>query len=168
MLKSVKLEDNNDSTDVNRYYMPNYSKWLHEKLTYIIPWSNLCLGDLQRFNPEYYDCKLPETKTNSVAEPFFCLKKRNRNNVKQLIVYFISKSWHNNRGLQRQFILDLRSHICDAKTVSKETTQSFRTNIGNEHLHSDVIVAFLQHLLFQFHEKFHIEVMPSQALSPVV
>ena len=37
MLESVKLEDNNNSTDVNRYYMPNYCKWLHEKLPYITP-----------------------------------------------------------------------------------------------------------------------------------
>ena len=60
-----------------------------------------------------------------MAEQFFCLKKRNRNNLKQLIVYFISKFWHNNRGFQRQFILGLRSHICGAKTVSKETKQSY-------------------------------------------
>ena len=71
VLESVKLEDNDDSTDAKKYYMPNFCKWLHEKLLYITLWSNLCLGDLQRFNPEYDDCKLPETKTNSVAEQFF-------------------------------------------------------------------------------------------------
>ena len=45
--------------------------------------------------------------------------------MKQSVVEFIRKSWHDNRGLQRQFILGLRTHISETKKVSKETKQSF-------------------------------------------
>ena len=72
--------------------------------------SYLCIGDINRFNGDY-KCILPTVTSNAVAEQFFVMKKRNNKILWLLILDFIRKCWHDNKGLQRQFILGLKRYI---------------------------------------------------------
>ena len=98
IIQKINIDIDKDVTSespLNRYFMPNYCNWLHKKMPHFALWSNFLLGDLKKFNSRY-ECELPITKANTVAEQFFCLKKRNRKNLGQSLVEFISNCWQDN------------------------------------------------------------------------
>ncbi len=101
------------SNEKNRYFMPNFFTWLEAKLPFITLWSNLCLGDLRRFNSSY-NFKIPSisgntfltgNRTNASAEQFFNMKKANKSDLGLPLNKFIKKCWEDNKGLLVNFIL---------------------------------------------------------------
>ena len=120
---------------LNRYFMPEIWTWLNEKLPYISLWSNICLGDLNRFNSEY-QCSYPEMTTNNInvsnntnamAETFFSLKKRNKTRLKMPLPNFIRKCWEENRGLGRQFILGLKKGLEKDNRASRNLKNCYKS-----------------------------------------
>ena len=118
-------QDTNSNNDlknqfeINKYYMPTYFQWLKKKLPHINIWSNLCLGDLNRYN-EGYNYRLPRVlgrsiadanRTDATVEHFFSLKKNNPCKLRLPLGDFIQKCWEDNRGLRRQFINGLEEGI---------------------------------------------------------
>ena len=99
------------NNEKNRYFMPNFFSWLEAKLPYIMLWSNLCLGDLRRFNSNYHfsiafisgNTFLIVNRMNASAEQFFNMKKANKAELQLILNQFILKCWEDNRGLRRQF-----------------------------------------------------------------
>eukprot|EP00112_Aurelia_sp_Birch-Aquarium-sp1_P001567 Seg1170.1 transcript_id=Seg1170.1/GoldUCD/mRNA.D3Y31 product="hypothetical protein" protein_id=Seg1170.1/GoldUCD/D3Y31 len=120
---------------LNRYFMPEVWTWLNAKLPYISLWSNICLENLNRFNPDY-QCTYPEMttnninvnkNTNAIVETFFSLKKRNKTRLKLPLPNFIRKCWEENRGLGRQFILGLKKGLKKDKDASRNMKSCYRS-----------------------------------------
>ena len=80
-------------------------------------WSKLCLGDITRYNDLYKKHLQPPNRkgknylmgnlTNAQMEEFFSIKKLERTQLKLPVEKFIEKSWEDNKGLRRQFVLKL-------------------------------------------------------------
>ena len=117
-------EDKGPEKSLNRYYLPFYCDWLHSKLPHITLWSNLCLGDLNKYNKEYR-CSIPDVTSNAVAEQFFSIKKRNKQNLALPLANFIRKCYNDNKGLQRQFILGLKEQLVGKKSADKDIKKSY-------------------------------------------
>ena len=135
---NVQIEANygrETNPGLNRYFMPAVWNWLNAKLPYISLWSNICLGNLNRFNSDYR-CSYPEittnninvnNNTNAIAETFFSSKKRNKTCLKMPLPKFIRKCWEENRGLGRQFILGLKKGIKKDKETSRSMRSCYRS-----------------------------------------
>ena len=111
--------DENENLECTRYYMPLNFDWLKKKVPFINLWSNLCLGDLKRFIYRY-NYKLPAVLCRSIAdsnqinatvEHFFSLKKNDRLKLQQPLPQCIEKCRQDNRGLRRQFLNGVKTHI---------------------------------------------------------
>ena len=83
----------------NRYFMPEYFKWLRAKLPYLPFWSGICLGDQSRHSSNYTKNKtadgprtfLGRNTTNAYAEQFFSMEMKNKGGLKLPIVQFVRK-----------------------------------------------------------------------------
>ncbi len=65
------------------YFTPNVLAWLESKQPFITLWSNLCLGDIRRFNSSYnsihkWQDNLTGNETGTSTEQFFNMKKVNK------------------------------------------------------------------------------------------
>ena len=118
--------------------MPLYFEWL-KKVSFITLWSNLCLGNLQRFNCRYYykfSAVLGRTiadanQTNAIVEHFFSLKKNDRFKLQLPLPKFIEKCWEDNRGLRRQFVNGIETHIRERRKshVIKKSSENIQFRV---------------------------------------
>eukprot|EP00794_Sanderia_malayensis_P004195 gene4195-4754_t len=100
---------------VNRLYSPRYMEYLMKsKLPTATLWTNLCLGDLTRFNAEEYKKKKVsffiarntdvQNKTSGQIEGLFSTMKRNVCLLKIPVDQFVRRLWDLRNGLSRQFV----------------------------------------------------------------
>ncbi len=94
-----------------------------KKLPFIVLWGNLLLGDLRRYNPSY-NFQLPDAygktiadqnKTNATVEQFFNLKKKDRLKERLQLHEFIKKSYKDNLGIRRQFVIGVEEGLKESK-----------------------------------------------------
>ena len=98
----------------NIYYAPEYFAILAKKrLPFSLFWSNITLGDLNRFsNSSPYDFHpklatknaLVDNRTNGTSENMFSALKRNPGNKKVPLVTSVENLWTFSKGLRRQWI----------------------------------------------------------------
>ena len=99
--------------------MPNFFGWVEAKLPYIALWSNLCLGDLSRFNDSYQEICSPEDinsicderRTNVTVEEFFTIKKQDTKKLKVPVNDFVQVCYEGSNGLMRQFISQIETGL---------------------------------------------------------
>ena len=84
----------------------------------------MCLGDLNKFNKEYR-CSIPDVTRNAVAEQFFSIKKRTKQNLALPLANFFRKCYNDNKGLQPQFILGLKEQLGGKKSADKDIKKSY-------------------------------------------
>eukprot|EP00112_Aurelia_sp_Birch-Aquarium-sp1_P007867 Seg1859.4 transcript_id=Seg1859.4/GoldUCD/mRNA.D3Y31 product="Histone lysine demethylase PHF8" protein_id=Seg1859.4/GoldUCD/D3Y31 len=133
---------------LNIYHNPMYFKYLREKkLPTVTLWTNLCLGDLSRFN-EIYDIRAPTTAARSIRtqnrtsgqiEGFFSVLKRDVSALKLPLDHFVGRLWSNHKGLRRQYADGLWSGSCDKKKNSKDSsTTKSKKRVGKSENEDDL------------------------------
>ena len=120
----VVLKDNNSDSDgvegdgedlgSNMYFLPKYfEEFAKLRLPFCLLWSNMLLGDLNRFSTEYaYDAShnakaksiFIQNSTNAYSENLYTALKRDPNQLKVPVVAFISQMWNFLSGLRRQWV----------------------------------------------------------------
>ena len=111
---SIAVPQKLEQLQLNRYYNPKYYDYLrNRKLPTATLWTNLCLGDLTRFNQQY-ECRTEayqaakntslQNKTSGQIEGLFSTLKRNSSLLKAPLDHFINRLWENLKGLRRQFV----------------------------------------------------------------
>eukprot|EP00112_Aurelia_sp_Birch-Aquarium-sp1_P022995 Seg6690.1 transcript_id=Seg6690.1/GoldUCD/mRNA.D3Y31 product="hypothetical protein" protein_id=Seg6690.1/GoldUCD/D3Y31 len=133
---------------LNIYHNPMYFKYLREKkLPTVTLWTNLCLGDLSRFN-EIYDIRAPTTAARSIRtqnrtsgqiEGFFSVLKRDVSTLKLPLDHFVGRLCSNHKGLRRQYADGLWSGSCDKKKNSKDSsTTKSKKRVGKSENEDDL------------------------------
>ena len=127
--------------------MPNFFRWVKAKLPYIALWSNLCLGNLSRFNDSYQEICSPEDensicderRTNVTVEEFFTIKKQDTIKLKLPVNDFVQMCYEGNNGLMRQFINQIETRLnetCMTKKSHQDNNLS-ETETPKSHIHTE-------------------------------
>ena len=130
---------------INKLYHPAYFEYLEsKKLPTVTLWTNVCIGDLSRFNTDYH-VRTPhlhkaknfhiQNKTSGQVEGLFSVMKRNPECHKLPLDHFVRRQWDSHKGLQRQFTDGLWEGI--AAKESGTITASSAKNICLKQLSTD-------------------------------
>ena len=130
---------------INKLYHPAYFEYLEsKKLPTVTLWTNVCIGDLSRFNTDYH-VRTPhlhkaknfhvQNKTSGQVEGLFSVMKRNPECHKLPLDHFVRHQWDSHKGLQRQFTDGLWEGI--AAKESGTITASSAKNICRKQLSTD-------------------------------
>eukprot|EP00112_Aurelia_sp_Birch-Aquarium-sp1_P016905 Seg387.10 transcript_id=Seg387.10/GoldUCD/mRNA.D3Y31 product="hypothetical protein" protein_id=Seg387.10/GoldUCD/D3Y31 len=147
VIKSLNARIKDDSTPdiimINKFYNPDYAEYLiSKKLPTSVLWTNVCLGDLTRFNPDYKSLFKPvssakdihtQSKTSGQIEGYFSVLKRDAATLNLPVDQFVERLWTSRKGLRRQFVDGLWEGIA-AKgkgTLTEKSAKNAANMLGN-------------------------------------